>query len=54
MAKTKKEEVEKEEEMVESPEKSALRKKLEEYAEANPEAWKIRGERLLAKLNAMQ
>lgn len=39
---------------VESPAKAALRVKLQEYADANPDAWKIRGERLLARLESMQ
>lgn len=52
MSKDKKEKVDKEV-VVESPEKVAFRKRLETYQAENPKAWEIRGERLLAKLEAM-
>ena len=63
MSKDKKEKVDKEEEVgtpkkvftpiTESAEKTAFRKRIEAYEVANPEAWKIRGERLQATLDSL-
>lgn len=39
--------------ITESPQKTAFRKRIETYKETYPEAWKIRGERLLATLDSL-